>query len=241
MSVPEIDDLTSFEAIAYDVAVNFGNTSTQSQQKMQRHVNRAAQRIATWKKRRWSWLWVNDYFLTISGTEEYSLPLDVQDVMEFWIQDSNRQKLDRIPTGKFRELVPDATSDSGTPRLYDWRGVDSNGAKVVSLWPIPSADDLKIYYRYKRYITPIVNIQDNVRAKWGMPPDVIEGLVEWATALAFVGINDARQKEHMQIAETIIDQAYADDQENQDTTYRMTPFEGDSMDDGPVFESRFGV
>lgn len=241
MSAPDINELWRFENVAYDVAVNFGNTSDQSQRKMQRFLNRAAQMVATQKNRRWSWLYAKDYITTIESEGEYSLPSDLQKVNEFWIQDSNRQKLDRIPSGKFRELVPDDSEDSGTPRLYDFRGVDSNGSKVAFFWPIPSEAGLKIYFRYKRFITPIVNPQADVRSYWGMPQDVILAAVELATALALKSINDPRWKDQLILAEGMIDQAYADDQENPDTTYRMEPFEGDSGDGEPVFESRFGV
>ncbi len=239
MSTPEINELWRFENIAYDVGVNFGNTSTQSLAKMGRFVNRAAQKITTEKNRRWSWLYTKDFITTVSDEGEYSLRQDAGQVLNFWIP-GVVQKLGRIPTSKFIGLVPDEEADSGTPRMYDWRGVDSNGSKVVFLWPIPSADDLDVYYRFKRFITPIVNVQDNVRAKWGMPPNVIECVTELATALAFKGINDVRYKEQLAIAEAMIEDAYNDDQENPDTTYRMEPFDGGGSDDGPYLGSTFG-
>lgn len=236
---PSQNQLYRFKDLAFDVASNFGNVTDQSQERMCRLINRAAVRIAG-NKRRWSWLMTKDYFLTSDGIEEYSLNQDVAIPQMFWMEGANRQKLDRIPSVRFRELVPNSTEDSGNPRLYDYAGVDSSGCKVVTLWPIPSGE-LEIYYRYRRFTLPIQDKEANVWSRWGMPPNIIECLIEYATALAWKGVDDRRHTEQLLQAEAMVEDAYVADQENLDTTQRI-PFEHDQFyNDEPVFEARFGV
>jgi len=236
---PKQNQLYRFKDLAFDVAQNFGNTTQQSQDKAARMLNRAAVRVAG-NNRRWTWLMIKDSFHTSQGIEEYSLNQDVAVTQMFWMEGSNRQKLDRIPSARFRELVPNSTEDSGNPRLYDFAGVDSSGCKVVTLWPIPGGD-LEIFYRYRRFILPIQDKEANVWGRWGMPPNVMECLIEYATALMFKGVDDRRHNEQLGQAEAMVLDAYAADQENLDTTQRI-PFDHDQFyNDEPVFEARFGV
>lgn len=205
---------------------------------MKRLLNRAAVRIAG-HNRRWSWLMVKSDFPTTASTEEYSLDQDVGTLQMIWLQGSNRQKLDRIPSRRFRELEPNPTEVTGIPRMYDFNGVDSSGCKVVTLYPIPSSQ-LTVYYRYRRLLLPIQNDEANVWGTWGMPPNVIEILIEYATALSFKGIDDARHDRQLAQAEAMVLDAYGADQENVDTTVRI-PFDDDEgMLSGPRLPSEFG-
>lgn len=236
---PSQNQLYRFKDLAFDVAQNFGNITQQSQDKALRLINRAAVRIAG-NNRRWSWLMVKDSFYTSQGVEEYSLNQDVAVVQMLWMQGDNRQKLDRIPSARFRELVPNSTVDGGNPRLYDYAGVDSSGCKVVTLWPLPDSQ-LEIFYRYRRFIMPIQDKEANVWSRWGMPPNVIECLIEYATALSWKGIDDRRHTEQLGQAEAMVQDAYGADQENLDTTQRIPFDDSEDLFDEPVFEARFGI
>lgn len=231
MADPTQEQLYRFKDIVFDVATNFGNTSQQAQNRIGRLVNRAAVRIAG-GNRRWSWALVKDSFMAASGVEEYSLNQDVGTLQMVWLEGNNRQKLDRIPSRQFRELVPDPINDSGIPRLYDFNGVDSNGCKVITLYPIPSGQ-VEVFYRYRRLLLPIQNGETNVWARWGMPPNIIECLIEYATALSFKGIDEARHDRQLAQAEAMVLDAYGDDQENMDTRIRI-PFDEEMEDEGEV-------
>jgi hypothetical protein len=238
MSDPKQNELFRFKNVVFDVASNFGNTTEQSQTRMARLVNRAATKMTATRK--WSWLYVKDSFQTVASSEEYSLDQAAGKVQMLWIQDSNRQKLDRIPSRRFRELVPDPANYTGVPRMYDYNGVDSSGCKIVTLYPIPSTV-MTIWYRHRRIILPIQNSETNIWSFWGMPPIVIECLIEYATALAFQGIDDARYKSQLQIAEAMTEDAYGEDQENQDTTIQIPFDDHDAYLAGPRLPPEYGL
>lgn len=219
MSTPEIYELFRLEQIAYDVAFNTGQAgSSQGIDRAMRLINRAAIIIAG-HDRRWSWLHVKDSFNTVANTEEYSLNQDVRELTSIWMEGSNRQKLDRIPTTQFTELEPESSSVTGTPRLYDRKGVDSSGCMVISLYPVPSSS-IEVFYRYYRHLLPIKNSQADVVSSWGLPINLVPVLIEVATALSYQGLNDTRFNDQFTLAVGSIDNAYAADQSRPDTIYR---------------------
>lgn len=219
MTAPNPNELYRFSQIAYDVGLIFGSTTDQSLDRARRMINRAAVHIAG-KNRRWSWLRKKDSLLTIASEPEYSLPDDFKREEQFWIQEGSRQKLDRISTRRKTELAPDATLVTGTPRLYDYEGVDSSGAKIVTFYPVPASSDLEIWFRYSRYLLPIINDDTDVRSYWGMPPEVIELLIQKASALALQGVNSDKYFALNKATDDAIDAAYAEDQSNPDATYQ---------------------
>ena len=74
-----------------------------------------------------------------------------------------------------------------------------------------------------------------------MPPNVIECLIEYATALSWKGIDDRRHTEQLGQAEAMVQDAYSADQENLDTTQRIPFDDSEDLFDEPVFEARFGI
>lgn len=234
MPTPEIYELWRLENVAFDIAGNFGNTGDVAVARMTRLVNRAMIKIAG-NNRRWTWLRTKDSFTTVANVREYSLRLDAKEITKFWMEGSNRGEIIRVPEG-FDE---DGAITSGSPSLFDWRGVDSNGAKVVEFYPLPGAG-IEIFYRFYRHITPVKDGGVDLRSAWGIPPNICELLIEVATALAWQGINDKRFYEQVNMATTMIQDAYDADQENIATRYRQKSQESDDRDDGPRFEPRFG-
>lgn len=218
MATPEIYELFRLEEIAYDVAFNTGETGTQGINRALRLINRAAIIIAGHDKR-WSWLHAKDYFTAVADQEEYSLNQDVKELTGVWLQGSSRQKLDRIPTTQFNEIEPESDIISGTPRIYDIKGVDSSGCKVISLYPVPDSG-VEVWYRYYKQLLPIRNQQSDVCSSWGMPVNIVPILIEVATALSFQGLNDTRFNDQLSLAISSIENAYAADQGRPDTRYR---------------------
>ena len=219
MTTPQIYELFRLEDLAYDVGFNSGNTGSQGIERGVRLLNRAAILIAGHDKR-WSWLYAKDSVLTEVGQEEYSLACDVRELTSMWMEGSYRQKLDRIPTTQFTQLEPQSSSVTGTPRLYDLRGVDSSGNKVISLYPVPSVGSIEVFYRYYRQLLPLTDQQKSVISGWGMPVNLVPVLIEVATALSFQGLNDTRYNDQFTIANGSIESAYAADQARPDTIYR---------------------
>lgn len=190
-------------------------------------------------QRTWSWMQVTDSFPTVSGTEEYSLRQDVQVLHELWIQGTNRTLLVRIPTTQRRRFVPDPSQYSGVPTMWDEAGVDTTGAKIVSLFPVPGGV-YTVYYRFHKHVLPARQDQQDLRAYWGMPANVIECVIQMATALSFKGIDDDRYQLERGEAETMVDAAYAVDQVKGNTTIRVPANNTDDYHGGPKLPPAFG-
>ncbi len=233
------NQLTRFSEIAQDVGSIFGSQTDQALTRVKRCINRAAISLAG-QDRRWSWLQTKDSFVTASLVNEYSLNQDVRTIHQLWLPDLNRQRIDRIPTSKFVELVPNPTAATGIPRLFDEEGVDSSGAKIVSLYPMPSSV-LTINYRYTKQMLPILDDNTDILQWWGLPLNLLECLTQKAAALASQGVNGARFLELNGMAEQIIAEAYACDQAKPWTSFRA-PLgdEWDMIADGPSLPPQFG-
>jgi len=237
---PEDDELYRMENIAWDVGLIFGLTTDQGLARARRALYRAALSITGSKKRRWSWMKTKDSFNTISGTREYSLRDDVKTIHQMWMEGTNRQRIDRIPTSDFVERVPNPDTATGTPRLFDEEGVDSSGARIVSLYPVPSSV-IEVLYRFTRRITMPRDPSADMRVTWGMPGELLEGLTNKAAALAVQGVNSDKYIELNTLAEMQIDDEYASDQESTPTTYRAPMIEGrDAISSGPMLPATFG-
>lgn len=236
---PDADSYFKIEDIAYDVGQIFGSTTEQGIARASRALYRAALEISG-RKRRWTWLKTKDSFLTVLGNREYSLRVDAKEIHQVWIQGTNRQRLDRIPTSAFVERVPNPELATGIPTLFDFEGVDSNGATIISLYPVPSTA-LTIYYRFTRRIMPPRDPSNDIRVVWGMPPELREPLVQKAAALAIQGISSSKYDAMNEFAEMLISDAYADDQTSPATTFRAPLMEGrDAILDGPMLPPQFG-
>lgn len=232
------NELYRLENVTLDVARQFGNESSQSQDRIKRVINRAATLVAG-NERKWSWMQVNEAFNTVSDKETYSLNQDVRELLQFWKTGENRGTIDRIGPSQFRKYVPDATVYSGVPRMWDEQGVDTNGAKIISLFPIPNGI-YEVNYRYFRHLLPVRNDQTNLWAYWGMPPNVIECLIQMTTALMFKGIDDSRYKLERGEAEAMIQDAYSADQVKGNTTIRVPGTDPDNMWSDPMLPPNFG-
>lgn len=235
----EPNELYRFENVVFDVARQYGNESQLSRDRIGRIVNRAAVLVAG-DDRDWSWMHVIDTFTTATGVEEYTLNADVRDILQMWKTGSNRGPIDRIGPKQFRRFVPDTTVYNGVPRMWDDRGVDSSGSKIISLFPIPSGA-YTINYQYFKHITPIRNNQVDVRSWWGMPPNVIECVIQMATALTFKGMDDARYKAERAEAEAMVQNAFMADQRKGATVIRVPSEDPDNaFSDGPMLPPTWG-
>ncbi len=223
-NIPDEADFYRIKEIAYDVGLIFGSTTDQGIARAKRCLYRAALSIAGQDKR-WTWLQVKDSFNTIAQTREYSLRDDMKVLHQMWMQGTNRQRIDRIPTSSFVERVPNPDLATGIPRLYDEEGVDSSGAPVISLYPIP-ASALEVFYRFTRQLNPPKDDSADIRVVWGMPINLLEALTNKAAALCLQGVNSSRFDILNATAEAMIAEAYASNQSKTPTTYRAPIIEG---------------
>ncbi len=219
MTAPGVGDLFRFIDIAYDVGLILGVTTDQGLDRSKRCLNRAAVQLAG-HDRRWTWMRVKDSLLTTADEPEYSLPADFRKEEQFWIQESARRKLAPLPAAQRTEFAPDAALVTGTPEFYDFEGVDSSGSRIVTLYPVPSAADIEIWFRYSRFLLPIKEDEKSLRSWWGMPPNIIEVLIQKAGALAIEGTNSVRYFQKNKEADDAIAAAYAADQSRPDAVYR---------------------
>lgn len=232
------NELYRLENVTLDVARNYGNESTQMLAKIKRVINQAAILVAG-HDRKWSWMLVNDSFNTVSGIENYHLNQDVRDLLLFWKTGENRGTIDRIGTGLFKKYVPDTTVYSGVPRMWDEQGVDTNGAKIISLFPVPGGV-YEINYRYFRHLLPLRNDQNDLRSYWGMPPNIIEAcLIPMATALLYKHVDDDRYKTERGEAEAQIELAYGADQQKANTVIRVPGDDPDRFYSDPMLPPNF--
>lgn len=239
MADPALDSFGKLSDVAFDVGLILGSTTAQGLAKSARLVNRAMRDIAG-HDRRWSWLKGTDSFNTVAGQNEYSLPLYVRKEHLFWIPNNSRQKLDRIPERRFRELSPNPILAQGIPRLYGFEGVDSQGCIIISLYPVPNVI-LEVDYTFARRIVSIPDASMEITPFWGVPDDMYECLVNKAAALGMDGIDDERVTQFRMKAEQDVLDAYAADQSHPDTTYRA-PMNGvdDLLSEGPMLPAEFG-
>lgn len=191
--------------------------------------------------RRWTWLKTVDSFNTIVGTREYSLRRDTKlPIHQMWMEGINRQRIDRIPTSQFVEQVPNPELATGLPRLFDEEGVDSSGAPVVSLYPIPSTI-VEVKYRFTRQILPASDPSQDVRVVWGLPVNMLEVLTQNAAAMAMQGTNSSNYFQVKGTARQLTEEAYAADQAKPHTSFRAPMIsDRDSVQDGPMLPPAFG-
>lgn len=238
-NTPDDHEFFRISQIAYDVGLIFGSTTDQGMARCKRSIYRAALSLAG-NDRRWSWLKTKDSFNTVSSQREYSIREDVKFIHQMWMEGVNRQRIDRIPTSQFVEQVPNPELSTGIPRLFDEEGVDSTGAPVISLYPVP-ASALEVKYRFTRDILPFKDDSNDIRVIWGMPPRLLEALTQKAAALAIQGTNSQKFRELDALAESLIEDAYAADQAKPYTTYRAPMIEGrDAISDGPQLPPTYG-
>ena len=239
-AAPEDNEFFRIENIAYDVGLAFGSTTDQALARIRRCIYRAALSIAGTEKRNWTWLKVKDSFNTVASESEYSLRSDVKVIHHLWMEGVSRQRIDRLPTTQFVERVPDSSLATGIPRLFDEQGVDSSGAKIISLYPVP-ASSLEVFYRFTRQIVPPTDPSNDIRVLWGMPEHLLEALTQKAAALAAQGISASKFAELSSFAAQLIDEAYADDQSKSHTTFRAPMIEGrEALSDGPMLPPQYG-
>ncbi len=241
MTAPAIDSFGLLSDVAFDVGLIRGSTTAQGLVIAQRLVNRAARDIAG-HDRRWSWLKGTDSFNTVPLQYIYSLPIYVRKEHLFWIPGASRQKLDRIPERRFRELSPNPILAQGIPRLYGFEGVDSNGCIQISLYPVPNAI-IEVDFTFARRIVSIPDASMEITPFWGMPDDMYEVLVNKAAAIGMDGMDDERAVTMRTTAEAAVLEAYAADQSHPDTTYRA-PMNGadDNLDHGGVsYPAEYGL
>lgn len=239
-TVPDENELFRFGEVAYDVAQIFGSTTEQGLTRARRALNRAMIYIAG-HDRKWSWLRTKSSLMTVDDTREYSLDREARaDINHFWMEGSTRGKIYRVPTGQFVRSVPDPENYSGNPYLFDYEGVDSSGAVVVSFFPTPSAA-IEVFYRFTRKIKPISEEDKDIRVAWGIPEDMLEALTQKAAAMCVQGISGERYDAMNAEAERLILEAYAADQSRQNTTYRAPMIdEGRPMEAEVLLPPEFG-
>lgn len=241
MNIDELDpdELFQFGNVVFDAASIFGSTTDQAIARVRRCVNRAMIDINR-KNRRWSWLKQIYSFNTVANQRIYSLDPTVKKIQQVWITGISRQRIDRIPTTKFVELVPNPELATGIPRLYDFEGVDSNGAIQISLYPMPGSL-YPINVGHTKKIMPIKEDTTDVRSWWGMPDNLLSALTQKSAAYACQGINNSKYSELDMAAEALIEDEYAADQENPQTSFRAPMGDEFSMiADGPMLPPTFG-
>ena len=87
----------------------------------------------------WSHLWQSVELTTSSGVEQYSITgTNGRTTLYQIIDGTNQNTLKPVTNANFTYRQKIGTVTSGAPSNYRLRGVDSNGALQIDLWPIPA-------------------------------------------------------------------------------------------------------
>lgn len=232
-------DLFTLSNLADAVCLNIGDTSDITQAKAKKWVNRALIRFS--EMGMWSWQYQYAATLsTVAAQETYSLS-DVLKINSIYTSGPTQRTLKLIEDRAFRAMYPNNTS-SGTP--YYWRRMGASTATAntikIGLYPIPDGT-YTIKYDYVKPITLLTSDSDDIRLITGMPMNLIDLVIEMATAVGWKEIDDKDSSNQMKECLARLAAAYGDDQSEIDERLIMSPMESDDWNRfyDPVLPSNF--
>ncbi len=220
-------DLFTLSDLALQVGNNLGAVDDLSLEKCKKYINRALVRFSELG----SWSWQYQYGATLStvaAQEEYSIT-SVLKLNSVYTSGPTQRTLKLIEDRAFRAMYPNNTS-SGTP--YYWRrmGASTSTANTIKigLYPIPDGT-YTIKYDYVKPITLLTSDSDDIRLITGMPMNLVDLVIEMATAVGWKEIDDKDSSAQMKECLSRLAAAYGDDQSEIDERLIMSPMESDDF------------
>ena len=232
-------DLFQLQYIANQVCLNVGATDNLTQTKARLWINRCIIRMQEMGE----WSWQGAYglsFNTVANQNTYTIP-GVLKILTMYLSSPIQRKMTLLAERQFRRMYPN-DSAVGTPYYFRKAGwskatVDS---PIFGLYPIPDA----IYTVKYDAILPIpllVNDTDDIRLLTGMPSNLVDLIIEMATAIGFKEEQDVDSSSQMQECMVRLKAAYGDDHSEIEDRLVMAPMEADDIDRyfDPQLDPRF--
>lgn len=234
------NDLFRLDYLADQVGLNLGATDDISLAKAKKYLNRALIRFS--EMGIWSWQYApGQSFSTVNGTETYEFA-NVLKIKSMWMASPIQRRLSLVNDRQFRGLYPN-TSATGTPYLYRKAGYSSTtvDAPKFAFYPIPNGV-FTVYYDCIRPITLMSADTNDVRLITGMPSNLIDILIEMATAIGYKEIDDSMSAKQMEECMLRLSAAFREDQSEIDDVMVMRAFESEDAYryDDPVLPPQYG-
>lgn len=173
----------------------------------------------------WSWQKVYDQEIyTVANSKTVYVPNALK-IYSLFMSSPIQRKLVLIEDRKFRQMYPNDTF-TGSP--YHWRTAGRSkfnpDTLEIGLYPIPDAV-YTLKYDGVRSISMPISVSQDIRTVTGMPTNLVDLVIEMATAIGFKGDDDRKASEQMSEALLRLERAYANDQSEIDDRLVAAPFE----------------
>lgn len=227
---------------------NLGATDDLTQAKVKKHINRALIRFEEMGEWSWQRVYAADFQtpsnVTVNGTAVYSVPNCLR-INALYMQTPIQRKLTLLDDRNFRRMYPNDTA-TGTPYYYRQAGRANASSSAldtlkIGLYPIPDGA-YALKWDGVRRIVLLSSDTDDVRLLTGMPVNLIDILIEMATAIAWKEIDDGDASAQMQEVMVRLKAAWSNDNHDIEDVMVMAPFEGVDLDKlgDPVLPPNYG-
>lgn len=192
------EELFTLNEIAKEVGHNYGDTSTPSITRAKRYINRALIRLNSLGP----WPFLDDLktFSTVANTGIYSISRAFSKIRGLHIRDDNDRKLIKIDKAQLRIAEPDPDDSTSTPLYYLPVGF-KNGSWRFRLHPVPDAA-YTIYVDGDLRIPLFIDGEDDIREVCNMPDEMVEVVIDLASALMDRKNDDALYRQNLADAMT---------------------------------------
>lgn len=238
-------DLFTLQDLQTQVCLNLGATDDISMAKAGKYINRALIRFAEMGE--WSWQRVYDQPFpgATSVTVANQMTYEVRNCLRMtslYISSPTERKLVLMGDREFRSRFPNPFA-TGTPYYYLHRGRTANVTDKdilkIGLYPVPDAA-YTLKWDGVRPITLLSSLTDDVRALTGMPVNLVDILIEMATAIGWKEIDDADAASQLQEVLARLKGAYNEDRHDIEDRHIMADFDGDIDFADPVLPPEYG-
>lgn len=233
------DALFTLADMATQVALNVGATDDFTMAKAKKWINRSILRFE--EMGTWGWQKVYAQVLsTVALQEEYSVQ-NILKITSMYLSTPIQRRMTLLDERQFRRMYPNNTA-VGTPYYYHttgWSTATINTRKYA-LYPIPDTI-YTVKYDGIRPITLLSNDTDDIRLITGMPSNLVDIVIEMATAVGFKEEQDVDSSAQMQECIMRLKGAYQEDHSEIDDRLVMVPMEADDLDRyfDPQLDPRF--
>lgn len=201
-------DLFTLADLSNEVCLNVGDTSDVTQAFARKWINRALIRFSEVGY----WPWQYAYQQSVS-TVAAQTTVDITNaikVTSLYMSSPIQRNLVLVEDRQFRAMFPNDTF-TGCPYFYHVYGNSYTTANTLklALYPIPDAI-YSLKFDVIRPINLLSSDTDDIRVVTGMPSNLVDLVVEMATAIGYKADDDVKSGEQMKEAMLRLQQAYED-------------------------------
>lgn len=190
------------------MCLNVGATDDITQAQARKWINRAIVRFE--EVGYWPWQYIYQQAInTVASQQTLNIP-GVYKINSLYMRTPIQRNLVLVEDRQFRAMYPNDTF-TGCPYFYRLNGNMGSvvNTQVIGLYPIPDAI-YGLLYDAVRPIPLLVNDTDDIRLVTGMPSNLVDLVVEMATAIGYKQDDDVKSSEQMNECLARMKQAYED-------------------------------